>query len=108
MRFRKLEEIRRHFLTQHTSGLTIAAYCKRENISSSSWWYWRKRLQNAKPVSADHSVSPVSFLQLPMQALETPKFDCTLPNGVRLILPVSCDMLFLRKTIRMLAPLRPR
>jgi hypothetical protein len=102
------DQMRRHRELQRKSGLTIAAYCKRENISPSSWWYWRKRL-SSKKVFADHTAhAPVSFLQLPTQAPETQKIDLTQPNGSRITMPVSCDPVFMRRTIRMLAPLRPR
>jgi len=102
------DKMRRHQELQRTSGLTIEAYCKRENISPSSWWYWRKRLLSKKNTS-NHSVRPpVSFFQLPTQSPETQKFDITLPNGSRITMPVFCDPVFLRQTIRMLASLRPR
>jgi hypothetical protein len=102
------DKMGRHQELQRTSGLTIGAYCKRENISSSSWWYWRKRLLSKKVVSNQSARAPVSFFHLPTQSSETQKIDITLPNGSRIVLPVSCDPVFMRHTIRMLAPLRPR
>ncbi len=101
--------MRHHQELQRKSGLMIEAYCKRENISSSNWWYWRKRLLSKK-ISADKSArsTPVSFLQLPTLAPDAQKFDLTLPNGARISMPISCDLAFLRQTIRMLSALRPR
>ena len=103
-----VDKMRRHQELQRTSGLTIEAYCKRENISPSSWWYWRKQLLSKKVFSNHSARAPVSFFQLPTQSSETQKFDITLPNGSRITMPVSCDPVLMRQTIRMLAPLRPR
>ena len=100
------DEMRRHRELQAKSGLTIEAYCKRENLRPSSWWYWRKRLLSKRvsnPVQA-----AVSFLQVPTPPPETQKIDITLPNGSRITMPVSCDSVIIRRTIRILAPLRPR
>jgi hypothetical protein len=103
-----VDKMRRHRELQRRSGLTIEAYCKRENISPSSWWYWRKRLLSKKVFSNHPAHAPVSFFQLPTQSPETQKIDVTLPNGSRITIPVSCDPVFMRQTIRMLAPLQPR
>ncbi len=105
---KSVEEIRRHRELQSKSGLTIEAYCKRENISPSSWWYWRKRLLSKKYIANSAARAPVSFLQLPTQPPEAQKFELTLPNGARISMPLSCEPVFLRQTINMLAPLRPR
>lgn len=100
--------MRRHRELQRKSGLTIEAYCKRESINSSSWWYWRKRLLSKKLFANHTAHAPVSFLQLPAQPLDAQKFDLTLPNGARISMPLCCEPVFLRQAIRMLAPLRPR
>ena len=106
---RTAEQMQRHRELQRKSGLTIASYCKREDINLSSWWYWRKRLVS-RTNSDKHVTShaQVSFLQLPTQLPEPQKIDLTLPNGARVSLPLSCEPVFLRQTIRMLSGLRPR
>jgi hypothetical protein len=102
------DKMRRHRELQAKSGLTIEAYCKRENLRPSSWWYWRKRLLSKK-ACANHAVhTPVSFLQLPTQSPETQKIDIMLPNGSRITMSTCCELAFLRQAIRILAPLRPR
>jgi hypothetical protein len=98
----------RHRELQRKSGLTIKAYCKRENLNPSSWWYWRKRLLAKKGFSNHPAHGPVSFFQLPTQSAENRKFDLTLPNGSRLAMPLPCDPVFLRQAIRMLSGLRSR
>jgi transposase-like protein len=101
MRFRTLEEIRRHLSSQRSSGLSVSAYCKREDISQNTFFNWRKR-------ERDIPTPPISFLQLPDQSAAHEKFEVTLPNGSCLAMPLPCDPVFLRQTIRMLSGLRPR
>lgn len=108
MRFRTKEEIRQHLLSQHTSGLSIAAYCTRESIYPNTFYNWRKRQIGQKATTESSTVSSLQFLRLPTQAPETQKIDVTLPNGARLSIPFSCDMTVLRQTVRMIAPLRAR
>lgn len=108
MRFRTSDEIQRHLSSQRTSGLSITAYCKRENIAQQTFFNWRKRQQNRAKVKTHSSSSPISFLQIPAQPPEARQFDLVLPNGAHLTMPLSCDMMFLRQAVRLLAPLRPR
>jgi hypothetical protein len=105
---RTADQMRRHQELQRKSGLTIKAYCKRENINPSIWWYWRKRLLSKKHFRNTSTQPPVSFLQLPTQSLDTQKFDLVLPNGARISMPLSCTPDFLRQVVRTLSCLRPR
>lgn len=102
MRIRTVGEIRKLLSQQGTSGLSIAAYCDREKIHPNTFYNWRRRF----PVTP--KTDPVaSFIRLPMQTAPEPlKFDLTLPNGVRLLVPISCDMTIFRQTVRILTPLR--
>ena len=111
MRFRTKEEVRQHLLSHRTSGLSIAAYCKRENIHQNTFYRWRQKQGGQKTAPKISVVPPhpqLQFLHLPTQPPETQKIDITLPNGARLQVPHSCDITMLRQTIRMLASLRPR
>ena len=108
MRFRTTEEIQRHLSAQRTSDLSVTAYCKREGIAQNTFFNWRKRLQSKKILRSRPATVPVSFLQMPTQHPDNQRFDLILPNGARLSMPLSCDMMFLRQTVRLLAPLRPR
>jgi len=102
MKFRTAVEIQKLLSQQGTSGLSIAGYCAREKIHPNTFYNWRKRF----PV-AQSTVPLSSFIRLPMQTAPEPlKFDLTLPNGVRLLVPISCDMTIFRQTVRILAPLR--
>lgn len=103
------ETMRRHRELQSQSGLTIEAYCKRENISPSSWWSWRKRLLSKKLI-ADHSgQAPVSFLQIPTQQQipENQKIDitCLMVRGFPCQYPAS--LLFYARPSTCLPPCNP-
>jgi hypothetical protein len=102
------EQMRHHRELRRKSGLTIAAYCKRENINLSSWWYWHKRLLQKNSFANHPAHAPVSFLQLPTQIPDAQKIDLTLPNGARISMPLSCEPTFLRQVVRSLSFLRPR
>jgi hypothetical protein len=105
---RTADQMRRHRELQRKSGLTIKAYCKRENINVWSWWYWRNSLLSRKLDTQQTTQTPVSFLQLPTQSPDVQKFDLTLPNGARISMPLSCPPDFLRQVVRTLSVLRPR
>jgi transposase-like protein len=108
MRFRTKGEIERRLSAQRTSGLSIAAYCKRENIHPNTFYQWRTRLSDGKPIPERSATTAVHFLRLPTPAVGTDGLALTLPNGAKLLVPPSYDLTALRQTIRMLAPLRPR
>lgn len=47
---------------QH-KDLTVAAFCKAENVSQASFYHWRQRLQNESADQPDESTAaPVKFL----------------------------------------------
>jgi hypothetical protein len=105
---RTADQMRRHQELQRKSGLTIKAYCKRENINVWRWWYWRKRLLSRKLDTQQTTQTPVSFLQLPTQSPSVQKIELILPNGARISMPLSCPPDFLRHVVRTLSVLRPR
>ena len=108
MGFRKPEEIRRHLHSQRSSGLTIAAYCRREGISQNTFFNWRKRFAGDRSLTSAAVPPRVSFLHVGSQPTEGQRFEFSLPNGAGLTAPISCDMDVLRQAVRLLAPLRPR
>jgi len=102
-----IDEMRAHRQKQRSSGLSIEAYCKREGISPSSWWYWRNRLLK----DARHQqkpVQPVSFLQLATPATVDTRLELTLPNGSRISMPQTCESAVVHQAIELLSRLRPR
>lgn len=41
---RKLAEWRRRIVRQESSGLSVAAFCRREGVSVSLWKYWQRQV----------------------------------------------------------------
>ena len=106
MLFRTQTERQQHLFSQRKSGLSIAAYCKREGIPQNTFYNWRRRPDTKK--SGHESVTPVSFLQLPTPSADIQKIELTLPNGARISMPLSCEPAFLRQVVRSLSFLRAR
>lgn len=109
MRFRTRAEIQQHLLSHRSSGLSIAAYCKRENIHPNTFYQWRNRQPDRKPVPEISDTPPLQFLRLPTPVMVgTDRIELTLPNGANLIVPPSYDLTTLRQIVRMLASIRSR
>jgi len=103
MRFRTKVEIERYLSAQRTSGLSITAYCKQENISQNTFFNWRKRFPDQQL-----NAPTVPFLKLPFSVPAPERLDLTLPNGAKISAPLLFEVPILRNVVRMLAPLRPR
>lgn len=103
MRFRTKDQIQRHLSAQKTSGMTVAAYCRQEDIAQNTFFKWRQRFP-----SRQNTTQAVSFLKLPIAPPVGDRLDLTLPNGTRISTPLSFDSSILRDVVRLLAPLRPR
>jgi hypothetical protein len=78
---------RQHLLRQHTSGLSIHAYCTRECISAAAFYAWRKRLAPTLPALPE----PPLFLPVHLAshaplggAVASPGIEIELSSYVRL------------------------
>jgi len=49
---RKLASWRRRLARQEASGLTVAAFCRRERVSISLWKYWQRKIEREAPVAS--------------------------------------------------------
>lgn len=67
---------RKRFGRQRRSGLSVAEFCRRENVSPASFYAWRNRLKADKANSP-----PPRFVPLEMDLAETAS------GGVRIELP---------------------
>jgi hypothetical protein len=101
------DQWREHLTRQRHSGLSIAAFCRRENISSHKFHVWKRKLRLATaeetnqqrdqkprpPIKArrrSRSTRPVraaEFLQLPVAARPAPWIELALADGTILRLP---------------------
>jgi len=69
-----------HFSAQSGSGLSVTEYLRCEGLSSSAWYYWRKKIGSVSLASGKHLV-PVHVL-----ASDSNHYDCrvALRNGLAL------------------------
>jgi hypothetical protein len=63
----KLAAWRRRLAQQAASGLTVAAFCRRERVSVSLWKYWQRQVKREKPVA---SGAPPVRPMMPFAAVE--------------------------------------
>ncbi len=102
MRFRTREETERHLATQRTSGMSVAAYCRKEKIAENTFYNWRKRFSEALD-----SARGVPFIKVPFAAPSSAeRIELVLPNGARISMPLGFDVSLLRDVVRVLASLR--
>lgn len=69
------------------SGLTVVAFCRREGVSTPSFYLWRKRLGlQPRPATAQRRPPrpPLAFLPVTLRAAGV---EVLLPNGARVLLP---------------------
>lgn len=89
---------RRAMVAQRHSGLTQAAFCRRNDLALSTFQYWRRRLREAEDATESRaSPSASDFVELTMQptALQavaassttSPRFELTFPSGLQLKVP---------------------
>ena len=97
---------------QAASGLSIAAFCRREDVSSASFYAWRRRL--ATPPPAERPGLP---LFVPLQFDPTPRpeeaapsygFEIELPHHVRLRCSAAPEPQWLGQLVAALAGLAPQ
>ena len=78
---------RQHLVRQHSSGLSIGAYCTRECISAAAFYAWRKRLAPSLPALPEPPLFlPVNVASSPRSvgAVASPGIEIDLSNYVRL------------------------
>ena len=67
------------------SGLTVAGFCRRERISTASFYAWRKRLRGTIKAGRD---GRAGFASVRLTAAGTP-MAIHLPGGVRVEVPME-------------------
>jgi transposase len=77
------------------SGLTVAAFCAREGISSASFYAWKRRLTNGTP---DTRFVPVRLVSPPAAA----PIELLLPSGCVLRLSPGFDPTWVRQVLDLL------
>jgi hypothetical protein len=80
---------------QGHSGLTIAQFCARENLSSASFHAWKRRLRlidladHRPALPARSTFLPVTVRVVEHAPGEPLPIEADLPNGIRLRIPTS-------------------
>jgi transposase-like protein len=74
---------------QQESGLSIAAFCKKEGISQAAYYYWRRKL--AGGVSKPNKKSPPAFLEVVMPRDNTVALELVLSSGNTLRINPGAD-----------------
>lgn len=97
---------------QAACGLSIAAFCRREEVSSASFYTWRRRL--AEPPPADQPDPPL-FVPLPFdpaplsgETVPSHGFEIELPHHVRLRCNAAPEPQWLGQLVAVLAGLAPK
>jgi len=75
---------------QKRSGLSVAAYCRRERISEASYYYWKRRLaetnEKDKPTTESREGSG-RFVAIDLPQTAGDKLEVVLRNGRRVVVP---------------------
>ena len=97
---------------QAASGLSISAFCRREEVSSASFYAWKRRL--AAPPSVVPPDTPL-FVPLPFDPAPRPEaaapshgFEIELPHHVRLRCGAAPEPEWLGRLVAALASLAPQ
>ena len=88
------EKWRRRIAEQRESGLSIAAYCRRHDLTQVSFHYWKRRLRDEPAKAGPARFLPVSVLDSAVSV------SIERPDG--LVLRVPCDERALRIVLRIL------
>lgn len=91
---------------QRRSGLSVAAFCRRQAISSVGFYRWKRRLTEGNPSRS----AEVSFVPLPLnQAVpaDAAEFSLKLPNGVQVTVPGNFDEAALERLLRVAGAVEP-
>ena len=83
----KLAAWRRRLARQEASGLTVAAFCRRERVSVSLWKYWQRQIEREAPIA--HGTPPLRPA-MPFAAVEIiPRRSVFLrfPGGMTMEIP---------------------
>jgi hypothetical protein len=100
------ERWRKAFATWRSSGLSVAVFCRSHDLNLSSFYRWRKILDDldrpteARPRSEPGSLPCPSFV--PVRVIPDAVVEVILPSGVQLRVPLSADASQLARLVRAL------
>ena len=101
---RIVERWRTTFAVWRSSGLSVAAFCRSRDLNLSSFYRWRKILNDLDRPSATRSrpdpLPPQSFV--PVRVIPDAVVEVILPSGLQLRVPLSADGPQLARLVRAL------
>ena len=103
---RIVERWRTTFAMWRSSGLSVAAFCRSRNLNLSSFYRWRKILDDldrpaaTRTRSQPDSLPPQSFV--PGRVIPDAVVEVILPSGLQLRVPLSADAPQLARLVRAL------
>ncbi len=101
--------------SQVASGLSVNKFCENEGISPSSFYQWRKKLEQKSDSTSTHdddmineAVSSVKPGFIPLGQIHSDLKDLCIafPNGIQVNASGSCDVRLLCETVRVLCEQR--
>lgn len=96
MKQARAEDWRMRFRQFEVSGLSVTEFCRRHKLTESSFYQWKKRLQESRAVPVEVKSEEVKQADNPNTAVEL-----LLPGGV--VLRCAADPAFVGKLVRSLA-----
>ena len=75
--------------TYKESGLSVAAFCKKESISEAAYYYWRKKLVGADPKS--NRKTPPAFIEVALPQSSVTVLELVLSSGNTLRINPGAD-----------------
>ena len=103
---RLVERWRTSFAMWRSSGLSVAAFCRSRDLNLSSFYRWRKILDDldrpaaTRPRSEPDPLPCPSFV--PVRVIPDTVVEVVLPSGVQLRVPLSADAPQLARLVRAL------
>ena len=96
---------------QTRSGISIAAFCEAEGVSTASFYAWRRRLRDIRSQRRHEGdqrprLVPLTVSPPPLQQITPalPRVEIVLPGGVRLCIPDGMAPQTLRDVLAALEP----
>ena len=101
-----VERWRKTFAMWRSSDLSVAAFCRSRDLNLSSFYRWRKILDDldrpstTRPRSEPDPLPIPSFV--PVRVIPDAVVEVILPSGIQLRVPLSADALQLARLVRAL------
>lgn len=78
---RKQRQWRRRMVRFQRTQQSVARFCRSEGVSEPSFYFWRKRLQQAAPPAEDAAALAARFT--PVRLVSSPSLSVRLPGGTQ-------------------------